>query len=103
MNMDCDYFKSHIQEELEGAKEYAKAALEIKAVNPSWANTYVSMCSQELIHAKNFYEMFNDYYEKAVKPYSEPPKYFKDKREDIMNLYTECYTRVKWLLEMVSK
>lgn len=103
MNMDCDYFKCHIEEELEGAKGYAKAALELKATNPSWSNQFLTMCTQELNHAKNFYEMFTEYYNNAVKPYSEVPKYFREKKEEIVDMYTECAAKVKWIQEQVSK
>ena len=103
MNMDCDFFKCRIKEELDGAKAYAKAALELKATNVSWSNTFLSMCSQELMHAKNFYDMFIDYYDKAVKPYNEVPKYFREKKQEIVDMYSECYSKVKWMQEMVSK
>lgn len=103
MNMDCDYFKSHIKEELDGAKDYAKAALELKSTNPSWSNQFLTMCTQELTHAKNFYDMFIEYYSNAVKPYKEIPQYFRDKHQDILDMYTECASTVKWLQEQVSK
>ena len=103
MNMDCEYFKDHIKEELDGAKAYAKAALELRAMNPSWAKMFLDMCAQELIHAKNFYEMFNEYYDRAIKPYSETPKYFREVKTEIVDLYTECYSKVKVMQEMAGK
>ena len=103
MMMDCEYFKNHIKEELDGAIAYAKAALELKAVNPSWAKMFLDMCAQELIHAKNFYDMFNEYYDKVVKPYSEIPKYFRDMKTEMVDLYTECYSRVKTMHELAGK
>lgn len=103
MNMDCDYFKCHIKDELKGAKAYAKAALELKAVNPSWAKMFLDMCAQELIHAKNFYDMFNEYYDKVTKPYSEIPKYFKECKSEIIELYTDCYSKIKVMHEMANK
>ena len=103
MNMDCEYYKYHIQEELDGAKDYAKAALELKATNPSWSNTFLTMCTQELAHAKNFYDMFNEYYSNAVKPYKEVPKYFRDMKEEIMDMYTECASKVKWIQDQFTK
>lgn len=103
MIMDCEFFKSHIEEELEGAKEYAKIALELKTVNPSWAKTFLDMCAQELIHAKNFYDMFNEHYDKIVKPYSEIPKYYRDMKTEIVDLYSECYSKVKAMSELAGK
>ena len=103
MIMDCDYFKCHIEDELEGAKGYAKAALELKALNPSWAKLFLEMCAQELVHAKNFYDMFNEYYDKATKSYTDVPKYFRDKKTEIVDMYTEFYSRVKCIQEMAAK
>lgn len=103
MNMDCDYFMCHIREELEGAEAYAKAGLELKAVNSSWAKTFLDMCMQELSHAKNFYDMFNEYYEKVTKPYGEVPKYFRERKTEIVDLYTECYSKVRCMHEMANK
>lgn len=103
MIMDCEYYKSHICEELEGAMQYAKAALELKASNPSWSNTFLAMCTQELSHAKNFYDMFTEYYTKAVAPYKEQPKYFRDMRQEIVDLYTKGYAEAKCVQEMAGK
>lgn len=103
MIMDCDYYADHICEELAGAKAYAKAALELKGTSPAWAKTFLDMCMQELNHAKNFYEMFNEYYEKATKPYNEVPKYFRDRKTEIVDMYTEHYSKVRCMYEMASK
>ena len=101
MNMDFDYFKDHIQDELCGAMEYVKAALEIRAANPEWSDKFQNMCSQELVHAKNFYDMFQEYYDTAVRPYTEIPKYFREQKTEIIDLYSEGYGKVKWLQEML--
>ena len=103
MNMDCDYFEEHIREELEGAEGYVKAALELKATNPAWSKMFLDMCLQELNHAKNFFDMFNGYYDKIIKPYGEIPKYFRDKKTEIVDMYTTCYAQVKCMHEMVNK
>ena len=103
MIMDGEYFRCHIKDELDGAKAYAKAALELKATNPSWSKMFLDMCAQELIHAKNFYEMFNEYYDKAIKPYNEVPKYFRDMKTEIIDMYTECYSKVKSMHELANK
>lgn len=103
MNMDCDYFENHIREELEGAEGYAKAALELKASCPNWSKLFYEMCQQELNHARNFFDMFNEYYEKVTKPYGEIPKYFRDRRTEIIDLYTSYYAQVKCIHEMANK
>ena len=103
MNMNCEYYMDHIRDELDGAKAYAKAALELKYISSSWAKMFLDMCMQELNHAKNFYDMFNEYYEKVTKPYGEVPKYFRDKKTKIVDMYTECYSKIKCMHEMASK
>ena len=103
MIMDCEYYKDHICEELEGAMSYAKAALELKATNPSWSNLFLTMCTQELSHAKNFHDMFTEYYKNAVSPYKEEPKYFRDRKQEILDMFAKGYAEAKCVQEMVSK
>lgn len=103
MTMDCNYFKCHIEEELEGAKAYARMAMEIKAMSTAWHKLYLEMATQELSHAKNFYDMFTEYYEKIIKPYSEPPQVLKQDRRDIVEMYTKCYAEAKVIIDMAGK
>lgn len=102
MIIDCDHFKSRIKEEFEDAKTYAKAALEIKATNPSWSKTFLEMSGQELVHAKNIYDMFKEYYEKIVKPYQEAPKYYRDMKSEIDDMFAECYSSIKYMQELAK-
>ena len=51
--MDSEYFKEQILDELEGAKDYIKKSIEIKAMNEQWSEKYAEMSVQETGHAKN--------------------------------------------------
>lgn len=104
MIMDCEYFKSHIQEELDGAAAYAKAAMETKGDKPAWSKKFVEMAAAEMQHAKYFYEMFIEHYSAAVKPYTtEIPKRFRDLKSEIADLYMDCSAQTRAMLELVQK
>ena len=69
--MDIEYFVSHIEEELEGAKDYIKRAIEIKPMQAEWAKHLVEMSAQELSHATHLFNMFNEYYQILSQTYKE--------------------------------
>ena len=56
-----------IEEELEGAENYAKLAVHYKADNPSLANTFYEISTQELRHVT----MLHDEVVKCIKSYRE--------------------------------
>lgn len=58
--MNTKWFKSKLKDELCGAKESAKLAIEIKAMNSSWASILIKMSNAELEHAQNIYKMFTE-------------------------------------------
>lgn len=93
--MDIDYFVSHIKEELDGAKDYIKRAIEIKPMQAEWAKHLVEMSSQELQHATHLYNMFNEYYKILGQTYKEMPKYIDDARDEIIDTYAECAAVIK--------
>ena len=45
-----------IQEELEGANDYAKLAVQLKGSDPRLAETYASMAEQELNHVNRLHD-----------------------------------------------
>lgn len=98
--MDLEYFKCHIKDELEGAKDYIKRAIEIKPMDVSWAKLFVDMSATELQHATNLYNMFLDYCDILEKSYSEMPKYVKTYKDEITDMYTECTATVKMMHDM---
>ena len=101
--MNLVYLKEHICEELDGAEEYINRAIEIKAMDPSWAKMFYEMSSQELAHAGYFYKMATDYYTKVTGAFSEPPEYMEECMETTTDIYTERTALIKNMHTMYSK
>lgn len=93
--MDIEYFVSHIEEELEGAKDYIKRAIEIKPMQAEWAKHLVEMSAQELSHAMHLFNMFNEYYQILSQTYKEIPTYIDEAHDQIVDRYTECAAVIK--------
>lgn len=55
--MDVNYFKSQIQEELEGARTYIDKAIEAKINHPAWSRQFVLMADMEAEHAATLMKM----------------------------------------------
>ena len=100
--MDAKYFKERICDELDGAKHYAKKAIEIKPMNLEWSRMLIEMSSAELKHAEYLYKMFGEYYKKISEAYTTVPSYITDIREEIVDMYTECGAKVKAIHEMYN-
>ena len=98
--MNVHYFKEHIPDELHGAKDYIKQAIEIKAMSPAWAKSFAEMSANELEHANNLYKMFQEYYAKISGSFSEMPKYIEEAKEEIDEEYVECSATIKYLHDM---
>lgn len=101
--MDAKYFEEHICDELEGAKTYIKNAIEIKAMSPSWAKTFVDMSAAELNHATNLFKMFEEYYKKISETYKEVPSYLEEMHTRVVDSYTEKYSQIKHMHDMYLK
>lgn len=101
--MNQAYLKEHLKEELEGAKEYIKRAIEIKAMDPSWGKLLYTMSVEELGHATNFYDMSVEYYNKVTSAYKEPPKYMEECMDEITDMYAECSVKIKKMQEMYNR
>lgn len=54
---DINYFKEHIKEELDGAKDYIEKAIEAKINHPAWVHTFVAMADTEAEHAGHLMRM----------------------------------------------
>lgn len=101
--MDLEYFKSHIMEELEGAKDYIIRAMELKPMNASWAKNLCEMSAQELSHASLLFNMFNEYCATLAANYSELPDYVRDIRDEITPKFMECSANIKHMHEQYNK
>ncbi len=74
--MNSKWFKEHVCEELDSACEYVKMGIELRAMQSTWADKLVSMSAQELEHAKNFYNMFEEYVDIQKKEYGGKLPYY---------------------------
>lgn len=101
--MDTSYFKEQIEDELCGAKDYVKHAIETKTTNPVWAKQFIEMSSAELNHATVLYNIFNEYYKTVTSSYTEIPKYLEESKNEITELYTDCVPKIKIMHEMFTK
>lgn len=63
----------YIEEELHGAKKYAKCALKHKDKDPELAKTFHSMSLQEMEHVNALHKHVVDIIEKYRKESGEPP------------------------------
>lgn len=89
----------HLDEEIEGAKEYAEKYVECKAKgNMSRANKYKEMAQDELKHATYIHEMAVAEIEELRKIYT-PPAEMLEKWEKAHKEYVE---KVAWVKQMLT-
>ena len=101
--MDLEYFYCKIKDELCGAKEYIKYAIELKSMASSWSKVLMQMSEAELSHATNLYNMAMDYIDRMSQGYSKKvPEYVTDFKEKITDCYTKHSTEVK-MMHMMYK
>lgn len=101
--MDLNYFKDHICEELDGARDYTVHAIEIKPMYASWGKNLIDMSAQELVHAGHLYNMFLEYCTKIGGGYVQMPEYVTKVKDEVTEKYTRCSAEVKMLHEMFSR
>lgn len=99
--MDLEYFKKQIYEEIDGAKDYIKRAIEIKAMNPQWGSMFLDMSKAELSHASNLYRMVGEYYQKAFEDsYPMIPLEYEKLFNDLSEKYTNGTVEVEMLQDL---
>lgn len=92
-------YVEHIDEELEGAKDYAEKYVEAKAKgNMSIANKYKEMASDELRHAGYVHEFAVAEIDALSKVYT-PPVEMQKKWEEAHKEYVE---KAAWIRQMLS-
>lgn len=105
--MTISSFRAEICEELDDACKYIKKALEIKTEYSDWAKRYVDRSAVELNHATESFKMFEEYYDSVAKNFSENEKaampWLRETKEEIVELYTEKYSKVKTMHELFNK
>ena len=89
--MQAIWFKDEICEELKGAENYLKCAIDTAKNYPDWSKTFYEMAEQEQEHATNIYEMFIDMYTNS----EEPSSYMKSLRDSIMQCFSESMRKIE--------
>lgn len=101
--MNLDYFKEAIFDELHGAEDYIKNAIEIKPMNPSWSKMLVEMSAAELSHAANLFKMYQEYYKLLTDSYKEVPMAMQEFNKDIVDNYTAKASKVRHIHDLYAK
>ena len=89
--MQPKWFKDEICEELEGACEYWKCAIDTMKTYPAWSDTFHEMAEQEQEHATHLYKMFMDMYTDM----EEPDGYSKSLMEGIMQCFSTYMRKIE--------
>ena len=97
------YFSDRICEELNDAHEYAKNEFTLKAMDTSWAKTFIEMANAELVHATKLYQMFDQFYQIMTKSVAEIPESMEEARDSIIEVYTTKYPTVKGIIDLYNK
>lgn len=103
--MDICYYNSQIRDELDGAAEYIKRAINCKAKHPEWAALYAKMSEAELDHAKNLIDIYEDDL-KSIKMEAKDPdfvSYLDSESKILRNMYAESVAKIKYMQEMFNK
>lgn len=89
--MTARYFKEQICEELEGACDYLKKALDTFAAHPEWAEQFRDMADMEQEHATILYKMFMELYTKEL------PKaaWMSSMRDCIMDCFSKYMRKIE--------
>jgi rubrerythrin len=101
--MDMEYLKEHICEELEGAKEYAVKAMELKPMAPTWSKMLIDMANAELTHAGYLYKMLVEYYQKIAASFNEVPEHIETLYRDSVRCYSTESANAKYMLDAYTK
>lgn len=92
-------FVEHLDEEIEGAKEYAEKYVEYKAKgNMSRANKYKEMANDELKHTGYIHDMALQEIEELKKVYTAPV----DMQEKWNKAHAEYVEKVAWIKQMLT-
>lgn len=101
--MTLEYFHDRICDELSGAEDYIKFAMEVRAMDSSFGKHFVEMSAMELDHATTLYKMFETYYQQASKAFTEIPEHMSKMQKCITDKYMEGYAKVKALHDAYNK
>ena len=101
--MDMKFYKEHLEDELDGAIQYIKWAIELKGSKSQWSKTFAEMSSAEVKHAEAIYKMYEEHYESIASAYKTIPRYVEDIHDCIEDMYDERMAKIKEMHEMYNK
>ena len=89
-----------IEDELEGAEQYAKCALEHKEDNPALASVFYDIANQEMRHVDMLHDQVVTIIKKHREQHGEPPAPMMAVYEYLHKKHIEKAAEVKHYLEM---
>lgn len=89
--MSPRYFKDQICDELDGACDYLKKAIDTVATNEDWAEHFSSMADMEQEHATTLYKMFMEMYSASQGKDS----YMTQMRDGIMDCFSTKMRKIE--------
>lgn len=92
--MDLEYFEEHIREELEGAKDYIKRAIELKGMDANWSKTFYNMSLQETDHARQLFKLYEEYVKIINDNLKSKPEYVIDSMECMIDDYSSMMSEL---------
>lgn len=89
--MTARYFKEQICDELQGAVDYLKQAIDTANKHPEWSETFIEMADAEQEHATDLYKMFMEMYA------AEMPKatWMASMRDYIMDCFSKYMRKIE--------
>lgn len=85
------YFKNQICEELEGAADYLKHAIDTMKSNPEWSEKFRKMADMEQHHATCLYKMFVEMYTES----QGKDEYMTSMRDAIMDCFSKQMRQIE--------
>ena len=82
--MNAKYFKDQICDELDGACDYLKKAIDCIVEHPEWADKFKEMADMEQEHATTLYKMFMEMYTES----KGKDGYLTQMRDNIMDCFS---------------
>ena len=89
--MNAKYFKEQICEELDGASQYLKKAIDCFKSHPEWSKKFWDMSEAEQKHAANLYKMFMELYSESE---GRDP-YMSSMRDGIMECFSNNMRKIE--------
>lgn len=101
--MDVCYYITQIEEELDGAADYIKRAINCKKKMPERADSYAKMSDMELGHATSLVKMFEEDYKAASEDADDDEMALLESiHKSIVDMHAERAAKIKYMHETYS-